>query len=87
MSAQVYNGFGSIENKNKYICKSEITRANMRKMGFSEKTSVEEVKSAFDELDGIYVRRGNQYKNRVTKYVKKFELYLYVVKGRRLNNY
>ena len=83
----VYDGFGSLKNKNRFICVSEITRPNVRKMGIPDCISLDEVKKSFYQLRYILVRTGN-YKNkhqtRATRYVNKFELYHYVINGRRV---
>lgn len=87
MSAHVYSGFGSLKNKQKYICKSEITRSALDKMGIPASITVEQVKTDFDQLEGVYISRGSPYdpnKRRATKYVLKFALYSYVIKGRKL---
>lgn len=81
---KVYDGFGGEEIKNKYICKSEITRDALRKMNIPEFVTVQFAKEVFDSLKGINVFRGvygNREKRHITKYVLKFELYRGVIKG------
>lgn len=82
----VYDGFGSLQNKNRFICKSEINRKTAREMCLPDFISIEYIKKAFDELPNkVYVRRGNlsnKNQTRVTAYVNKFELYNYIIKGR-----
>lgn len=81
---KVYNtGFPNYEYKSKFICRSEITRPNMRKMSIPDFISLETIKQAFDEIEGNMYLTGNLNiagKNRHTKYVRKLELYKKVIK-------
>lgn len=85
--AKIYSGFASPKQKGNYLCKSEITRSNLRKMGIPDFIEIKEVNEAFEELEKepfvYYIRRGNlkvRGRNRVTKYVNKHALYKKVIK-------
>lgn len=81
---KIYNaGFSNLKYKSKYICRSEITRANMCKMGIPDFIPLDTIKQAFDEIDGDLYLTGNLNiagRNRHTKYVLKYELYQKVIK-------
>ncbi len=81
---KVYNtGFPNAKYKDRYICRSEITRPNMRKMGIPDFIPLETIRQAFDEIEGCMYLTGNLNiagKNRHTKYVCKLELYKKVIK-------
>lgn len=50
-----------IKNSPDYITRSKITRTECNKMGIPSYVPVDEVKAAFDELDGKRIKTGNPY--------------------------
>lgn len=69
-----------------YLSKSKITRAELDKMSIPSYISVDEAKQCFDELepDG-QEKTGNPYnyqQQRMTKFVRKENLYNKIIKGR-----
>ena len=82
---QVYSCFGSKKFEDSVICKSQITRKNMRKIGIPDFIPIEDIRKDFDKVKrDWYIRRGNFLtgQTRITRYVKKFDLYQAVIKGR-----
>ena len=85
---KTYNGFADRKAREKYVCRSEITRNLLTKMNISEKVSIAEAKQAFDEIknDFVVVSTGSssdRMKRRHTKFVSKYVLYDQIIKGLR----
>lgn len=56
MSEHVYDGFGSVTNRKRFVCRSEITKALLLEIGVPAYVTVQEAKAAFD-----YAVRMNSY--------------------------
>lgn len=69
-----YFGFKTIEEKNKWICKSEINRSNMRKMGIPDNISLDDIKCVFETIHEpnyvVWMLVGNQLNKNQRKHVK-----------------
>lgn len=83
-----YNGFASQEAKNKYICKSQITRTLLNELNLPNYLNIEYAKSVFEDCiykdNVVWVYTGSKRdknKRRLTPFVKKSDYYHEFVKG------
>lgn len=83
-----YFNFKTWEDKNKWICKSEINRGNMRKMHIPDFVKLDDIKKVFDSIDDPFFVRWvlvgnslNPKQRKHVKYVSKFALYKALVRG------
>ena len=74
----VYDGFGSVQNKRRFVCKSEINRKLLEELWLDNIVTVSEVKEVFESIRDrekyVIVKTGsskNPARQKHTKYVKK----------------